>query len=124
MATKSDTVDKPGTPFVGRSLKRREDQRLLTGQGLFVADLTLPGMLHAAFVRSQVAHARIRSVDLSRAMAVPGVVYALGGITADRIAEISDTGIAGVAVDGSVFGADSPGDATRALLRAISDHLQ
>ena len=50
-------------------------------------------------------------------------VYALGGITADRIAELSDTGIGGVAVIGSVFGADSPGDATRALLQAISDHL-
>ena len=46
---------------------RREDRRLLTGQGQFVADLKLPDMLHAVFVRSQVAHARIRSVDLSRA---------------------------------------------------------
>ncbi len=50
-------------------------------------------------------------------------VYALGGITADRIAELSDTRMAGVAVIGSVFGAASPGDATRALLQAISDHL-
>jgi carbon-monoxide dehydrogenase large subunit len=92
MAQKRDTADKPGTPFVGRSVKRREDQRLLTGQGLFVADLTLPGMLHAAFVRSQVAHARIRSVDLSRAMAVPGVVYALGGVElAQILPPVSDT---------------------------------
>lgn len=50
-------------------------------------------------------------------------VYALGGITADRIAELDDTGMAGVAAIGSVFGAASPGDATRALLQAISDHL-
>lgn len=50
-------------------------------------------------------------------------VYALGGITPDRIAELSDCEIAGVAVIGSVFGADSPADATRALLQALSDNL-
>src|ERR1043165_2972898 len=66
-------------PYVGRSLLRREDQRLLTGQGQFVADLVLPRMLHAGFVRSQVAHGRIRAVDVSRAAAMPGVVLALAG---------------------------------------------
>ncbi len=65
--------------FVGKSILRREDQRLLTGRGEYIADLKLPGMLHAAFVRSQMAHARIRSVDLSRALAAPGVVYAISG---------------------------------------------
>ena len=66
-------------PYVGRSLLRREDRRLLTGQGQFVADLVLPRMLHAVVVRSQVAHARIRSVDFARAAAMPGVVSALNG---------------------------------------------
>ena len=65
--------------FVGQSIPRKEDQRLLTGKGKFVADLKLPGMLHAAFVRSQVAHARIKSIDLSRALKAPGVVYAIAG---------------------------------------------
>jgi aerobic carbon-monoxide dehydrogenase large subunit len=65
--------------FIGRRMPRREDRRLLTGRGEFVADLRLPGMLHAAFVRSEAAHARIRSVDLSRARAAPGVVYAIAG---------------------------------------------
>lgn len=65
--------------FVGQSILRREDQRLLTGQGQFVADLVFPRMLHAAFVRSPVAHARIRSVDLSRAAAAPGVALVMGG---------------------------------------------
>jgi thiamine-phosphate pyrophosphorylase len=51
-------------------------------------------------------------------------VYGLGGITASRIPETRDTGAAGVAVIGSVFGADSPGNATRSLLDAISDHLR
>jgi carbon-monoxide dehydrogenase large subunit len=68
-----------GPPFVGRSLLRREDQRLLTGRGQFVADLVLPGMLHAVLVRSPVAHARIRGVDLSRARAAPGVRIVLNG---------------------------------------------
>src|ERR1700747_2470671 len=68
-----------GTSYVGRSLLRREDQRLLTGQGQFVADLVLPRMLHAVFVRSQVAHARMRSVNLSKAAAMPGVMLALAG---------------------------------------------
>ena len=68
-----------GPPYVGRSLLRREDRRLLTGQGQFIADLALPQMLHAVLVRSPVAHARIRSVDLSRAAAMPGVALALNG---------------------------------------------
>src|ERR1700757_2610376 len=73
------------TSFVGRSMPRREDRRLLTGRGQFIADLDLPGMLHAVFVRSPVAHARIRGVDLSRAKAAPGVVYALSGIELAQI---------------------------------------
>jgi aerobic carbon-monoxide dehydrogenase large subunit len=73
-------------PYVGRSLLRREDQRLLTGQGQFVADLALPRMLHAVFVRSQVAHGRIRSVDLARAAAMPGVVLALAGAELVKLA--------------------------------------
>ncbi|HEV7995600.1 MAG TPA: xanthine dehydrogenase family protein molybdopterin-binding subunit [Stellaceae bacterium] len=66
-------------PYVGRSLLRREDRRLLTGRGQFIADLVLPRMLHAVLVRSPAAHARIRSVDLSRAAAMPGIVLALNG---------------------------------------------
>jgi carbon-monoxide dehydrogenase large subunit len=65
--------------FVGKSLPRREDDRLLAGHGQYVADLELPGMLHAVFVRSPVAHARIRSVDASRARQAPGVVLVLDG---------------------------------------------
>lgn len=65
--------------FVGRSMQRREDHRLLTGRGQFVADLALPGMLHAVFVRSQQAHGRIRSIDGAEAAAMPGVVRVLTG---------------------------------------------
>ena len=73
------------TPYVGRSLLRREDRRLLTGRGQFIADLELPRMLHAAFIRSPLAHARIRSVDLSHAAAAPGVVLALSGADLVRL---------------------------------------
>jgi len=65
--------------LVGRPLLRREDRRQLTGGGQFIADLELPRMLHAAFIRSERAHARIRSVDLSQAAAAPGVALALSG---------------------------------------------
>src|SRR4051812_47531655 len=65
--------------FVGRPMPRREDRRMLTGRGQFVADLVLPRMLHATFIRSSLAHGRIRSIDLSQAAAVPGVVCVLSG---------------------------------------------
>jgi aerobic carbon-monoxide dehydrogenase large subunit len=78
--------------FVGRSILRREDRRLLTGQGQFVADLELPRMLHAAFVRSPSAHARIKSIDLAGAKAAPGVVYVLGGPELTQLVPpVSDT---------------------------------
>src|SRR5579864_3778711 len=66
-------------PYIGRPLRRREDARLLRGEGEFVADLVQPRMLHAVFVRSPMAHARIRAVDVSRAAAAPGVAAALNG---------------------------------------------
>jgi aerobic carbon-monoxide dehydrogenase large subunit len=72
-------------PFIGRSMLRREDRRLLLGHGQYVDDIVLRRMLHAALVRSPVPHARIRSVDLTRATAAPGVVYALTGIELARL---------------------------------------
>src|ERR1051325_3299639 len=63
----------------GKSIKRREDPRFITGRGQYVDDVKLPGMTYAAFVRSPHAHARIRSIDVSRARAVPGVVAVFTG---------------------------------------------
>ena len=57
----------------GTRVKRREDFRLLTGQARYIADIDLPGMLEAVFVRSPVAHAKIRRVDLATARAMSGV---------------------------------------------------
>ena len=65
--------------YTGASIKRSEDPRILTGAGRYVDDLKLPGMLHAAFVRSPMAHARVLSVDVSDARALPGVVAVLTG---------------------------------------------
>jgi carbon-monoxide dehydrogenase large subunit len=62
------------TRVFGQPIKRNEDARLLTGQALFVDDVQLPGMLHAAFLRSSYAHARIKSIDLSVAREREGVV--------------------------------------------------
>jgi carbon-monoxide dehydrogenase large subunit len=59
---------------IGIRMKRVEDPRLLTGQALFVDDVDIPNMLHAAFLRSDYAHAYLRSVDVSKARAHPGVV--------------------------------------------------
>src|SRR5579864_6613859 len=60
--------------YVGTRQRRSEDPRLLRGEGRFVSDLSCPGMLHAGFVRSPHAHARIGSIDAAAARALPGVV--------------------------------------------------
>jgi aerobic carbon-monoxide dehydrogenase large subunit len=62
------------TRFFGAPVKRNEDKKLLTGQALFIDDVELPGMLHAAFLRSQVAHARIKRIDVARVKQRAGVV--------------------------------------------------
>jgi aerobic carbon-monoxide dehydrogenase large subunit len=59
---------------IGHPVTRNEDPRLLTGRGLFVDDVELPGLLHAAFLRSPHARAQIRSIDVAAAKARPGVV--------------------------------------------------
>jgi carbon-monoxide dehydrogenase large subunit len=64
---------------VGTRLRRKEDPALLTGEARFVDDLVIPGALHAVFVRSPHAHARIRSIDTSAARAMPGVVEVFTG---------------------------------------------
>lgn len=63
----------------GQPASRREDHRLLTGQGRYADDLATAGQLHCVFVRSPFAHANIRSVDTRAALAMPGVVAILTG---------------------------------------------
>jgi carbon-monoxide dehydrogenase large subunit len=63
----------------GKSIKRREDPRFITGRGTYVDDVKLPGTTCAAFVRSPHAHARIRSIDTAAAARHPGVVAVFTG---------------------------------------------
>ena len=69
---------KPGRS-VGVAMKRKEDPRFLQGKGHYVDDVSLPGMLHMAVVRSPYPHATIKSIDISEAMKVPGVVAVVTG---------------------------------------------
>ena len=69
----------PREEWIGKRVKRKEDPRFLTGTGTFTDDIQIPGMLYAVLVRSPYAHARIKKIDLSKALEVPGVVCALTG---------------------------------------------
>jgi len=66
-------------PHIGESVRRKEDVRFLTGAGQYTDDIELPNQRHAAFVRSPYAHAAIRSIDTSRAAAMPGVARVFTG---------------------------------------------
>ncbi len=69
----------PDFQYLGQSLPRKEDYRLLTGQGRYIDDIEIPGALHACFVRSPHAHARIIGIDVSAALRMPGVVAMFTG---------------------------------------------
>ena len=73
----------------GQPIKRNEDPRLLTGRALFTDDVQLAGMLHVAFLRSDLAHARIRSIDMGNVRERPGVVAVY---TADDLGEFWQPG--------------------------------
>src|SRR6516164_8312109 len=64
---------------IGQSVSRFEDPRLLKGGGRYVGDIVLPGMVYGYVLRSPHAHARIRSIDVSKAKAAPGVLAVLTG---------------------------------------------
>lgn len=72
---------------IGASIKRKEDFRFLTGSGHYTDDMNLPGQLHAYFVRSPHAHARIKGIDKAQALQSPGVVAIYTGedIAADNL---------------------------------------
>ncbi len=83
MPDSADTLEREASlQGMGVSRKRKEDARFIRGQGSYVDDIKLPGMLFGAIVRSPYAHARIKSIDKSKALKVPGVVAVL---TADDL---------------------------------------
>ena len=73
---------------IGKPLPRKEDYRLLTGQGRYLDDIAVPGALHACFLRSPYAHARIISIDSEKARTLPGVVAV---VTARELMEWTTT---------------------------------
>src|SRR5919197_533530 len=79
--------------YIGKRVKRTEDPRLIKGLAHYVDDISLPGTLHVAFVRSIYAHARINSIDTSAALAAPGVVAVYTGKeVADKIGPVPCAG--------------------------------
>src|SRR5713226_2455916 len=64
---------------LGHSVKRKEDDRFIRGSGTYIDDIKLPGMLHMAILRSPLAHAKINSIDTSKASELPGVVAVVTG---------------------------------------------
>ncbi|TIW48530.1 MAG: xanthine dehydrogenase family protein molybdopterin-binding subunit, partial [Mesorhizobium sp.] len=68
-----------GIEGVGARVARKEDKRFITGAGRYVDDMVVPGMKHAAFVRSPHAHAEIKKIDVKKAEAMPGVIGVLTG---------------------------------------------
>src|SRR6476646_10315356 len=74
----TDVLDAPTTPL-GKPIKRTEDPRFITGEGNYLDDIKLASMTHLAILRSPYAHANIRSVDISAAKAMPGVLAVFVG---------------------------------------------
>jgi carbon-monoxide dehydrogenase large subunit len=74
--------------MIGHAVKRKEDPRLLTGRGKYAADVRLPGMLHAAVLRSPHAHARVVAVRTERALALPGVTAVITAADLGRVGNI------------------------------------
>ncbi len=72
------TAERPA-PEIGQARKRKEDAHLLTGRTTWTDNMTLPGILHLAILRSPMSHARIISVDVSAALRLPGVIGAFSG---------------------------------------------
>src|SRR5471032_2044976 len=69
---------------MGHSVKRKEDPRFIRGQGEYIDDLVLPGMLWMDIVRTPYAHATIKSIDTARALATPGVLAVITGADLEK----------------------------------------
>src|SRR5256885_17235192 len=81
------TITKTET-LVGKSIRRREDPRLITGTATYVDDIQMPGMHHAAIVRSPHAAANIRSINTKAAASAPGVVAVFTGKDTEKVGPV------------------------------------
>ena len=109
---------------IGARVRRREDQRFITGKGRYTDDFNRPGQAYAHFLRSPHAHARIRSVDTAPALAMPGIVAVLTGddLAADKIGGL----ICGWMIhskDGSPMKAGPHPALAQGKVRYVGDHV-
>ncbi|MEY9390614.1 CO/xanthine dehydrogenase Mo-binding subunit [Bradyrhizobium japonicum] len=79
-----------GVEGIGARVVRKEDKRFITGKGRYVDDIKLQGMTHAHFIRSPHAHAKVKKIDSSAALKMPGVVAVLTGqqIVDDKVGNL------------------------------------
>ena len=111
------------TPALGKRIPRNEDARLLTGRALFVDDVQRPGMVHAAFLRSDHAHARIRAIHASAARRRPGVIAVY---TADDLGDYWQHGpllVPPPPVPGAIFHACTQVPLARDKVRHVGEPL-
>src|SRR5436305_10370096 len=80
-------IEAPAEQWKGQNVPRKEDKRLVQGQGVFVDDIKRHGMGFLHYVRSPYAHAHITSIDVSKAEALPGVY---GTLTGEEVAALTD----------------------------------
>src|SRR4029453_18386397 len=85
-------MDFPINPPIGDRVRRKETLRFVSGAGRYVDDLLPPGTLHAAFVRSSCAHARIKSIDVEGARAMPGVPAVFTGKEPEKLKPLGGGG--------------------------------
>ena len=109
---------------IGASVRRKEDQRFITGKGRYTDDINRQGQAHAFFLRSPHAHARIRSIDLGKARRKPGVVAILTGedLAADKIGGL----ICGWMIhskDGTPMKAGAHPALAQGKVRYVGDHV-
>src|ERR1700687_6231141 len=74
----------PEVGGMGHSVKRKEDPRFIQGKGTYIDDVVLPGMLYLDIVRSPYAHATIKGIDASEALAIPGVLAVITGADLEK----------------------------------------
>src|ERR687894_1946658 len=109
---------------IGAPVRRKEDQRFVTGQGRYVDDFNRPGQAHACFLRSPHAHAASRSIDTGAARAMPGVVGIFTGddLAADKVGGL----ICGWMIhnkDGSPMRAGPHPALAQGKVRYVGDHV-
>ena len=97
MGTEWTLILVPMPPHIGQPMRRIEDERLITGRGRYAGDIKLDGLLHIAFVRSPMPHARIVAIDTSAAKTMPGVVAVWTASDLPEVAPgLSDFGPTGI----------------------------